>query len=843
MRLLDNYTKAFTVFVCFCFMGISTSGYSYQIQGALEGIKDSLFSEGPDTTKVEEEPKRRSINSMIHSVEAYILATNHINKVLSREVDTTEVSAEFPEVERRIQAVKTRLGVDDSDINLRYLDGLRDFTKYQSERLEYYKDIIDERSTEVVTAYDSLRAIKEDRVFEINIKDSLVLGAFQEQLKELKARVAIGDSLFMDRQLEIADFQSKLSNSLIDVKDFMEEIDERERKLERALFNKEVNYIWEKGPDEKFKEIKDVFNYSLVMNSILLRVYSEAHLSVHWVVGILMLAFYIWFKYLLRRIKIEKEFADIILQRTQFIPKFPLLSALIIVLPFVSFLYDNPPVVLVVLVLALLMVVTTVLITSSLKKGNMWYWYAFLLMFALYSVSNLYIERALLERWPLLVLSLLSLGLGVRIIQVAKVSSVKRPKYVIFLLRMFLVIQGGSLIANILGRYSLAKILGVAAMTSLMQAVGLFVFVLVIMEAIYLQIEVGKKSSKDYTAYFDFQDIQDKVKRVFVFLATMIWLYYLVVNLTVYDFLHFHVMAFLSKSRGIGQTEFNFGSVFTFIIILWISSILSKYISYFVEAKDQKMAANRKQRLGSSILLIKLAVFSIGFLLAVTAAGIPLDNVAIVLGALSVGIGFGLQTIINNLVSGIILAFERPIQIGDAIEVAGQSGVVKEVGIRASKIQAYDGSEVVMPNGDLLSQQLVNWTLSNKRRRVELFIGVAYGSDTEEVEGLLFEIISREGVMRNPAPSVFLQNFADSAVEYRVLFWVNDFDDWVGMRNEVMKDIYKKFNEHNIEIPFPQRDLHIRSTVTGTPVVIPEKEKTDKPEEDLPADEGDEKKE
>ncbi|GGF22338.1 mechanosensitive ion channel family protein [Echinicola rosea] len=792
--------------------------------------EDSVSNVGKDTVKQE-----RSLNSIIHTLEQYIIATNHINKVLGRVVDTTEVSMELPKVEERIEQVRIRLERKDRDINLRYLNALSNFSNYQDRLLQRWKEHFDTKSADVLNAYDSLKQIKKDNLLSVSIDDPSVLPSFQDQLRELKGRVNTGDSLFVARQLNLASYQTRLSSALIALRDFEEEIRDRERALERQLFDQEINFIWEGGSYPNTKDIMRVINHSLIINSIIFNGYLEASRPVIIWIMILIIAFFLWFRYLLRHIKSEKEFSDIILQRTKFVPKNPFLSAMIIVLPLATFFFRSPPVVLIMVVLWLLVLVTTVLIRPHVKKKVYVYWWLFLGIFVVYSISNLYIETAFEERWALLLLSLLGIGLAYNIIGAVRKSDITHPRYVVLLIQLFLLIQGLSVISNILGRYSLAKILGVAGTTSLMQAVGLYVFVLVIMEAIYLQIELSKKSSTEYTAYFDFQDITSKVRNIFVFLASAIWLYYLTANLTIYDYLYENTAAFLSAERTIGESKFTFGSVFTFVVIIWISGIISKYISYFAEAKDQKMAANRKQRLGSSILLIKLGVFTIGFLLAIAAAGIPLDNVAIVLGALSVGIGFGLQTIINNLVSGIILAFERPVQIGDVIEVGGRSGVVKEVGIRASKILGYDGSELIMPNGDLLSQQLVNWTLSNKRRRVELFIGVAYGSDSEKVEGVLRSVLDRDGILKVPGPSVFLQNFADSAVEYRLLFWVADIDTWVDMRNEVMKDIYKRFGDEGIEIPFPQRDLYIKSM----PGAQPEKKKVDpKPADE--ASEGDE---
>jgi small-conductance mechanosensitive channel len=274
-------------------------------------------------------------------------------------------------------------------------------------------------------------------------------------------------------------------------------------------------------------------------------------------------------------------------------------------------------------------------------------------------------------------------------------------------------------------------------------------------------------------------------------------------------------------------------------LIIYLSSFLANTIGYIASLKDEQQGAERSKRLGSSILLIRLAIFTLGFLIAIAASGIPIDKITIILGALSVGIGFGLQTIVNNLVSGIILAFERPIQIGDTIQVGAVEGVVKDIGIRASKIKNWDGAEVIIPNGDLLAHHLTNWTLSDKIRRVELTIGVAYESDMDLVTELIQKELGTDEIMKLPAPKVFLQTFGDNSVNFRVLFWVDDVDIWVSIRDQVMRGIFKSFKENGIEIPFPQRDLHVKSfpgligeKVTKPGEISPEEKPKVKPDSD-----------
>jgi small-conductance mechanosensitive channel len=397
-----------------------------------------------------------------------------------------------------------------------------------------------------------------------------------------------------------------------------------------------------------------------------------------------------------------------------------------------------------------------------------------------------------------------------------------------------------SLGANAFGRFSIAKSYIIPGITGFYRGLALFLFTQVFLKAIYLWIESRKKETDVISTFFDFQEIQKRLQSILNILAASIWTYSIIYYLGFFDPMYDFIVGFLSKERILGNTSFEFGTILLFFLILIISFFLANNIAYFASIQDQRIAQSRTKRFGSSILLIRLGVITLGFFIAMTAAKIPLDEITIVLGALSVGIGFGLQTIINNLVSGIILAFERPIQIGDEIQVGTLSGTVKEVGIRASKIQAYDGSEIILPNGDLLSQSLINWTLSDKKKRVELILGVAYDSDMQKVKVLIEKELENKMILKVPSPKVLMQNFGDSSVDFRILFWVESFDYWIDIRAEVMSGIFQSFAENNIEIPFPKRDLYLKSVpsswqeqVTKPSEVIPIPTK----EKDLRADE------
>jgi small-conductance mechanosensitive channel len=216
---------------------------------------------------------------------------------------------------------------------------------------------------------------------------------------------------------------------------------------------------------------------------------------------------------------------------------------------------------------------------------------------------------------------------------------------------------------------------------------------------------------------------------------------------------------------------------------------------------------------GAISLLVKITLMGLGIMLAFGAAEIDMSQITILIGALGVGIGFGLQNIFNNLISGLILAFERPIQTGDIIQISTLNlmGEVKEIGIRASTVRTFDGAEVIVPNGNLISNEVINWTLSDQRKRQEILVGVKYGTDTAKVLEILNSVvIEQNNVLKNPAPFNIFIGFGDSSLDFRVLFWTR-FDVGMGTKSAVGISIDEAFKKNGIEIPFPQRDLHLRS--------------------------------
>ena len=213
---------------------------------------------------------------------------------------------------------------------------------------------------------------------------------------------------------------------------------------------------------------------------------------------------------------------------------------------------------------------------------------------------------------------------------------------------------------------------------------------------------------------------------------------------------------------------------------------------------------------------LRIGVGYVGFVIAaavgISQLGLDLSNLAIVAGALSVGIGFGLQSVVNNFVSGLILLVERPIKVGDWVVVGAEQGYVKRIKVRATEIETFERASVIIPNSDLISGTVKNWFHGNRVGRGEIRIGVSYGSDAEQVRKVLLDIAEKESmVARYPSPVVDFLDFGDSALMFRLRFFLNDMDYVLSTSSRMRFEILERFRQEGIEIPFPQRDLHVRS--------------------------------
>ena len=249
-----------------------------------------------------------------------------------------------------------------------------------------------------------------------------------------------------------------------------------------------------------------------------------------------------------------------------------------------------------------------------------------------------------------------------------------------------------------------------------------------------------------------------------------------------------------------------------FLVFLIVSGILQGLLLGSVLAKSSLET-------GVQFAIARLAhyvVVFIGFVVALSTLGFEFTRLTIVLSALGVGIGFGLQAIVNNFLCGLILLFERPVRVGDTIELGGQWAQIRKIGLRATTVQTFDQADVILPNSDLINQPVTNWTLTNRQARVIIPVGVAYGSDVPLVMQTLQACAAENvSVTNTRAAIVLFRQFGDSSLNFELLVWIRSVDERLKTISELHQEIDRRFRAAGIEIAFPQRDLHIRSVDTA----------------------------
>jgi len=346
---------------------------------------------------------------------------------------------------------------------------------------------------------------------------------------------------------------------------------------------------------------------------------------------------------------------------------------------------------------------------------------------------------------------------------------------------------------------------------------------LIFVNAILKQFFIGLSSGeKDWQIRFrDTLDI--KKGEYFTFL---IWLQFLIIG-TISIFLTlFYVYSLqFSENIKIKVKEFIFDGIhfakiqisplkiITGLLILLFLIGLIRWLKHNIENSLIKTDKIEHSEVDSIVTILSYVAYVIAFVIFLSLSGFDISNLALIGGALSVGIGFGLQNIVNNFVSGLILLFERPIKKGDWIVVNNTEGYVKRISVRSTVIETFDRCDVIVPNSELIANQVQNWMFDDRIGRVRINVGVAYGSDVNLVHDTLIEVAKNHPLTINDStvspPIVWFTDFADSSLNFQLLFYIKDIDKRLRTASEIRFAIDKAFREKNIQIPFPQRDIHI----------------------------------
>ena len=430
------------------------------------------------------------------------------------------------------------------------------------------------------------------------------------------------------------------------------------------------------------------------------------------------------------------------------------------------------------------------------------------------AVANLFLSLPLLDRLFFLFLDIVAIAVLIWLLTLARVRRLSAenapPAYLIFLFRVALLLMCTSLGANILGYFDLAKLLSTGTLYSAYAGFAIFgaAKALSTIFAVFLDTDLARSLAvvKRYGG-----SISHWGFRILYFAAFVLSIEAMLRFFTVKDNVVKAVTGFLTAPIREGRVDFSLWDIVAFCLVLTAAILISRGVRLLLQED-----VFPRMRLGRGIPVmitttVYYAILLFGFFFALGMAGVDLNRFTLLAGAFGVGIGFGLQNIVNNFLSGLILLFERPIHPGDTIEVGGVSGIVKNIGIRSSTISTGDGADAIIPNATLISEKLMNWTLTDPWRRIEINIGVAYGSDLQKVMEILLAVAAADSsVLKDPAPAVVFQGFGESALNFGLRVWTLVQAN-LDTRSRLSIALVQALHEAGIAIPFPQRDLNLKS--------------------------------
>lgn len=358
-----------------------------------------------------------------------------------------------------------------------------------------------------------------------------------------------------------------------------------------------------------------------------------------------------------------------------------------------------------------------------------------------------------------------------------------------------------SFLTNIFGYVALARLSGNAILRSAYAAVILYAAVRIIDGLIIFALRFRPLNLLKMVR--DKRDlIQNRLRKFLRFLAFAAWLLVTLELLSVREPLFDRVRGILTAKLTLGSLDISAGNVLLFAATIWAAFLLARFINFVLE-EDVYPHLSLERGIPYAIsTVLRYVILLLGFFFAVAAAGFDLTRFTILAGAFGVGIGFGLQNIINNFVSGIILLFERPIKVGDSVKVADATGIVRRIGIRASLVRTWDEAEIIVPNSKLISESVTNYTFYSRRRGIEIPVSVAAGTNPQTVIELLQKTAAKHPLIaENPPPKILLSEFAENSVNFNVRAWTEHGDKSSQIRSDLLIAVNEALAENDMLIP------------------------------------------
>ena len=798
--------KRLTLFFALISAGICVSAQS-PVDVAISAILKNFKGSDASKNKTSMQKKMfQSKDSLILS--DYMMSIDRVNDNLNSISDSSKLSFNVVRMGRRIDVITNDLTIirknmkgRGSAYNIKNLYLYQSFTSALNEENDRYEESTTKLYHRVNDAKLSLKSVLSDSIFRKIYGDKSIKKSLDTKLVRLERKWNRTDSISKANVDTLNAMKVKIADNAVNLSNMLNIMEIRLDRADKQLFGQEVNCLWQKT------------QHATIVNAtskvVLTKVGSEKNAIVYYfnqttrqrafvvILGIMLFA---WLFVKRKLLKTAKEPAGSLeFLHLSYLNKYPVLSILVLLMSILPFFEAYAPTSYIAIEYILLLIFSTVIFFRRENLNFRIGWIVLVILFIVDTLTYLFMEPALIARlWLLAVHS----GIVVFSFLFYKRLDKNMPgyKWIKRAAVIAMILAALGILTNLFGRFSLSGIFGISAIFALTQAVVLPVAIETAIEIILLQLQ-SSRLKKGFANPFDINIVVKRIKIPLAIVALLLWFIMLTSNLNIYHSITNSLVDLLTNPVSVGNISFKLMSVLYFFVIIWFAHIFQQLISFLfgeTGAENEDISPVTKKR-HSRLLITRLFVLVGGYMLAIAASGLPIDKITILLGALGIGIGMGLQNVVNNFVSGIILIFDGSLKIGDEIEVSGSAGKVKEIGLRASTLTTADGADVIIPNGNILSQNIVNWTFTNDLKRVMIgFVLTGKELDANMINEVINDTIKNiPGAIPQKKPVILYTKVTGENCTLTVRFWstINNADH---SKSEALLQLNTAFAEKKI---------------------------------------------
>lgn len=697
--------------------------------------------------------------------------------------------------------------------NTRKLQNLKQEWTRNLEKLNAWEDILSGRSKAL--GEDNRQVEEMSALWQITSESALASEAPEVILNRVRSTLEdINDikATHLEIVKKLLTLLDQISEQQLEITKLIGLIGKAETQSRKYLFDRDSPTLWEgiKAEDAKLNFGSQI-GESCVSFILINWEYIQANsgrCSVHVIIFIVFLVFMLYFY---QRSKLLDE-KDEILKISAFFISCPFSTALLISIFFTGWIYTNAPnalrELLTLLVLIPVLRLMPGIFISELRKPI----YVLTGICMLNILESIVVDYVLLQRILLTIITTIAVPLlawwfrpGSRIYQIKS-----RLSYVLTLSIsvLALIISLISLITNLIGIFPIGHVLVSEMIKILYVSIAMYAISMVLEGFVVMLIQRGSTQALHVLKIYKHQ-MERKIILAINLVIIFFWIRMTLRSFGLYKSTWDWISEIADNKWKLGTVEISLAAIFSFIIILVIAFFLARVVQVILSSEIFSRISLPRGVPGAISMLTRYTIIGFGFFMAISAIGVDLGKFGLLAGAMGVGLGFGLRNIIENFVSGLIIIFERPIEIGDTVEVGTVFGNVGKIGIRSSTVQTFDGSEVIVPNGSLISKEVINWTLSDRRRRIQLPVKVAFGNDPHKVLELLLKVVSEHaGVLNTPEPQAFFNGFGDNYLDFTLYYWVSD--NLLQIKSEVALGVHDAINTAGIDTPRPKGDFNLK---------------------------------